>query len=346
MRRIWKIGMLAAVFAALEASCAFAGQWQENSVGYWYQEDDGTYPVSEWKWIDGNGDGISECYYFDGAGYMASDTWIEGSRVNQDGAWVVNGQVQVQKDFAAARRDGDAREVFEAVIRQNKDTYNMDADYTMNMQMGSAGETIDTNMVGRIQMSADPSGENLKYRMDMDMNLLGITQHALAFYTDGWYYYDVEGQKFRMEMPIEDMIATAQASNLMADQDLSYISDISMVTDEDSTTIYFTADAEKIMNQSNQILAMSGMPASGDEMEVSIGQYKGEFTVDDQGNYTQERVLMDMTMESAGESMDMHIFMEMNINAMGSEVSFELPSTEGYVDFAQYLQEAVEHQAA
>ena len=42
----------------------FAGQWKENDTGWWYDNGNGTWPSSSWQWIDGNGDGIAECYYF------------------------------------------------------------------------------------------------------------------------------------------------------------------------------------------------------------------------------------------------------------------------------------------
>ena len=41
-----------------------AAQWEYNSSGWWYQEDDGSYPVNTWKSISG------KWYYFDGNGYM------------------------------------------------------------------------------------------------------------------------------------------------------------------------------------------------------------------------------------------------------------------------------------
>ena len=66
------------------ATTALAGQWQQNSKGWWWQEDNGTYPKSQWQWIDGNKDGIAECYYFDNSGYMLSNT------TTPDG-YVVNG---------------------------------------------------------------------------------------------------------------------------------------------------------------------------------------------------------------------------------------------------------------
>ena len=44
---------------------AYAGQWQQEGEHCKYLNNDGTYSAHTWQWIDGNGDGISESYYFD-----------------------------------------------------------------------------------------------------------------------------------------------------------------------------------------------------------------------------------------------------------------------------------------
>ncbi len=75
---------------------AAAGQWKQDAVGWWWERN-GRYPTNAWVWIDGNNDGAAECYYFDGNGYMLSNTTTpDGCTVNADGAWTVNGIVQVQ----------------------------------------------------------------------------------------------------------------------------------------------------------------------------------------------------------------------------------------------------------
>ena len=79
------------------ATTALAGQWQQNSKGWWWQEDNGTYPKSQRQWIDGNKDGIAECYYFDNSGYMLSNTTTpDGYVVNGDGAWTEGGAVKTK----------------------------------------------------------------------------------------------------------------------------------------------------------------------------------------------------------------------------------------------------------
>lgn len=93
---------LTAAMAASMGMTAFAGQWVQNTTGWWWQEDNGSYPVSQWKWLDGNKDGIYECYAFDANGYMYSNTTTpDGYTVNKDGAWTVGSSVQLkfQKDM-------------------------------------------------------------------------------------------------------------------------------------------------------------------------------------------------------------------------------------------------------
>ena len=84
---------MVAGLSVLSSMTAFAGQWIQEERGWWGQNDDGSYPVSTWKWIDGNKDGLSESYYFNEAGYLATNTTIDGYTVNADGAWTENGEV-------------------------------------------------------------------------------------------------------------------------------------------------------------------------------------------------------------------------------------------------------------
>ena len=71
---------------------AYAGTWKQGIDGdvsaWWYDNGDGTFPISTWMWIDGNDDRIAECYYFDDTGRMLSDTVTpDGYTVDKNGAW-------------------------------------------------------------------------------------------------------------------------------------------------------------------------------------------------------------------------------------------------------------------
>ena len=92
-----------AMICALSLTVLANGSWQSDANGWWWQNDDGTYPVSSWQWLDGNNDGIAECYYFNEAGYMlAGTTTPDGQTVDADGKLTVGGVIQTQQVQQAA----------------------------------------------------------------------------------------------------------------------------------------------------------------------------------------------------------------------------------------------------
>lgn len=93
--------VLTVVMTLAMAMTAFAASWQKNDTGWWWDNGNGTWPANTWQWIDGNNDGVSECYYFDANGYMlAGTTTPDGYTVNADGAWTIDGFTQTQKAAA------------------------------------------------------------------------------------------------------------------------------------------------------------------------------------------------------------------------------------------------------
>lgn len=83
IKKKWMAGYAAAgIVMAITSITAFAGQWERDNTGWWYLEDDGSYPAAQWSFIDG------EWYYFGDDGYMAHDSLVDGIHyVGSDGRW-------------------------------------------------------------------------------------------------------------------------------------------------------------------------------------------------------------------------------------------------------------------
>lgn len=78
-----KLLITTAILSAIMTTTAFAGEWKQDTSGWWYQNDDGSYPVSCWQNIDG------KQYYFNESGYMLYDaTTPDGKQVGADGTLV------------------------------------------------------------------------------------------------------------------------------------------------------------------------------------------------------------------------------------------------------------------
>ena len=69
MRKAIVLGALTAAMTLSLGMTAFAAQWQEDDFGWWWQNDDGSYPVSQWPRRGGNGEGTAGCHLFSECDY-------------------------------------------------------------------------------------------------------------------------------------------------------------------------------------------------------------------------------------------------------------------------------------
>ena len=99
MKKLISILVVGLLSAAM-AMTAFAGSWQKNSTGWWYQNDDGSWPAACWQQING------AWYYFNAGGYMLENSMTpDGYYVGPDGVWVQNGQSSQQAADTSALGD-------------------------------------------------------------------------------------------------------------------------------------------------------------------------------------------------------------------------------------------------
>ena len=77
---------------------AFAGSWEEDAKGWWYKNNDGSYPRGTWFTFATTG----KQYYFDNDGYLLVNTTTpDGYKVGPDGAYLDSDPSNIAKANAA-----------------------------------------------------------------------------------------------------------------------------------------------------------------------------------------------------------------------------------------------------
>ena len=118
-KRLFLAGLTTGLLSLSVAFPAMAGSWKngagDNAARWWYDNGDNTWAANGWRWIDGNQDGVSECYYFDAEGWLltSSTTTPDGYNVNADGAWTVNGIAQSRQTAASNESDNESWDDFQ-----------------------------------------------------------------------------------------------------------------------------------------------------------------------------------------------------------------------------------------
>lgn len=186
---------LTAVMSMAMGMTAFAGQWQTSANGWWWQEDNGSYPTSQWKWLDGNQDGIAECYYFNADGYMlANTTTPDGYQVNSDGAWVVDGGVQLKfwDQTQEQEEEEDEEEETQSYNRWDMvgEYYEEDGDTYISLNIG-VGESLVGfyyNSDGDLTIYNFDKMSDTKYRDSSRSKTLTILDYGAISFNDKVYY--------------------------------------------------------------------------------------------------------------------------------------------------------------
>ena len=169
-----KLVLSTAVFVAAFAVNVYAGHWVQDSTGWWYDWGNGSWPSSSWQWIDGNSDGVAECYYFDRFGYcMVNTTTPDNYQVNASGAWVESGVVQTRN--VGVQKSSNSIKTSNSTIQKSSETRKKEEEkkkeqqqqQTEEQQEEQREETQKTNQYGG------------KYLYDMNSIL-----------SDGVYKYD------------------------------------------------------------------------------------------------------------------------------------------------------------
>lgn len=95
MKKKFVTSILAAALTFAVSIPAFAGSWQSDAKGWWWQSEDGSYPTDCAMWIDEQHTGTAKLYYFDSNGYMLANTYVDQwTYINASGAVETNGEVE------------------------------------------------------------------------------------------------------------------------------------------------------------------------------------------------------------------------------------------------------------
>lgn len=173
--------MLAAVMASGSTMTVFAGQWMKDDVGYWWQEDDGSYPTNTMKWIDADGDTVAEGYYFDENGYVYQTTTVgDGTKTLTIDEWM---QTQMP------RKNSDPT--------QRSEGYDPTHPLAGKIDEWNLRQEINPQYIGGFVISNESVQARLTGQMDY-YNYLDIANYAAP--VDGWYNAERNGTTFHISV--------------------------------------------------------------------------------------------------------------------------------------------------
>ena len=197
---------------------------------------------------------------------------------------------------AAATNAVVAFDIYNQATAAMKNIKSLAADTRVKMIMSMNEKEIAVEISGSIK-SITISETEVEMQVDMNTIVMGQEIELKAFYKDGVYYVDTEGQKFSMELPIEQM---KRQTNIEA---LSFpvtaIKNQQITKKDNGNELSFTLDGTTLTDAvAAQLGDLSSILSAG--VVMSIGDIEYMIFIDKQGNLKTTQMIFSMEVNMLG----------------------------------------------
>ena len=127
--------------------------------------------------------------------------------------------------MAGCAKKKDPKELYTEAIKKNQELSSMDMSSVVKMTMSQGEETIDVDVDMDIQM-ADVNTDKMKYVAKGSTSLMGQSIETSMFYTDGYYYMDMMGQKMKYAMDMDKLMEQVKQTTDNGNLNVEYMKDI------------------------------------------------------------------------------------------------------------------------
>lgn len=158
------------IVAMMFTNIAYAGQWKQDAIGYWYQKDDGSYVTGWYQDIDG------KWYYFDDqSGYMLTNTITpDGYVISESGEWIEGG---------------------EGIKTYNETAYDNKMEFEVTAFSSSPAPPEQIGYVLPVTVYYNNKYTN-EYGMDLEISSLGVSKDGILYVeysvSKMTYYYELD----------------------------------------------------------------------------------------------------------------------------------------------------------
>lgn len=202
------------------------------------------------------------------------------------------------------------------------------ASTTTIMDMSYLDESISMEMTGIIK-------EIVKSETDIEMEMVselimdGETMSFTAYFLDGYYYFDMYGEKYKTEMSIEDMLE--QTDTVVIDFPKEAIKAEAVEKIDGGKELVFTLDSSALQDQlDKQVAGLVGF-----DISIAYGDVSMSMILDKSGQVKSISMSFGFDMESEGETIHTQAEVIMDIIQLGG-VTIDYPADlDSYVELTQ-----------
>lgn len=247
---------------------------------------------------------------------------------------IVNESSAAAKSTSAAGSAGELRTATKAdqkvladAGRKTSNLTSVEVQTAVDLGLKVGTESVNVLMIVKAK-GQDMGKSSMKYRTDTHTEIMGQSTDMTAFYTNGYYYVDSDGEKTKLEAEVSDVMEVFDSNTNAGWLDnLDSFKDLKVRTEKSGSRVYsFSCDPSSAGSLIQSYNDQLGLSDSNMDMKLLYGTVY----VDSSGYITRESLDLKMDFESDGQTVGTDMQIEIRYTNPGKAVTVTLPSTAGY----------------
>ena len=225
-----------------------------------------------------------------------------------------------------------SKDIYNNAVEASRNAEYVDMTTNTDIVFTSTTEDLNMDMSMTVDYLSDSSDkDNLKLLFEIKTNMLGQETEMTTYYMDGYSYAEIMGQKFKMKIPLEEVLDNAGVkTQFIKAEDMS---EFSMEEKDDTYIFTYVAKEEAMM----EILKnASGLGAIyGEEMDmqgVNINSMSGTTTISKEGKVISELINVDASIEEGGVTVGFVMKNNTIYNSINEPLEITLPNVDEYIE--------------
>lgn len=223
----------------------------------------------------------------------------------------------------------DPGQVYAEVMGKMSGLKSLDVDTKISISMDAEDEAMKLDMDTKMMIDKK-SDTDVDMIMETKLTRMGQDIDVNMYYTGGYSYVDMMGQKIKTATDVSKITEQVQSSTGITNLDPELLTDFRMEEVEGKRVIHYSVSKEKLNQMLKQLSPMMGdmLGSAPTDQNTEITQMEGIITLN-QDNYA-ENVKINMSMFDKETGSAVSLSADANYNNPGQKVTITMPDLSEY----------------
>ncbi len=214
-------------------------------------------------------------------------------------------------------------QMYDNAIKSMEEVKTLDSNVTTDMTIAADGTelSVKADMNVKYDMS---NAEEIKFSSIGTTEVLGMSVPTETYYLEGYSYASSNGTKYKVAVPLEDLMSSLPTSSTMIYSDS--LTDVSSETNVDGNTIISYSVTPEALKETVDASLAGVLEMMNITADITISSSSGTLILDADGNTLSQTNIISVETNDGTNTMIINMSTIIEYNSINEEITIEYPT--------------------